>query len=357
MAFLKRLVLCGIAFALIFIIPTISVNFGDNFELIGKYFVGEKCEYQGFIEVWNIDTFEAGTKSKTEIIKQAVSVFQNSNRGLFVMVRNLLPNECLNLLANGERPDLFSCGYRFAEEIKEYVCEFENFDLSAVYENYKNAGKSGEKQIAVAWCGGAYFFISTADKLNSAKINIEDKKLSNVIFDSGFEKKVGKNKKIIYSVGFGSGDYICPKNCLDAYIKKGQIFSSFAFDEKKKVSTYGAYADFLSGSSTILLGTQRDMVRIETRLKNNKISNVIFEPVKEYNDLVQFFFKTKNENKLREKYAQKFASFMLSANVQESIYETGLIAVVDGAKRNKNNSVMSNITPEIIRGFKLENVL
>ena len=92
-------------------LPAVGFAKNNNLELIYEKFVGVKSEYQGMIEIWNVDTFEGGLISKTKILQQVVNKFKAENKGLYFMIRNISESECKNLLDSGQRPDLFSASY------------------------------------------------------------------------------------------------------------------------------------------------------------------------------------------------------------------------------------------------------
>ena len=68
-------------------------------------FIGNKSEYNGVIEVWNIDSFEGGTKPKVSYLEYQASRFQKENKGTYLVIRNLTEGECVNLINGGVVPD------------------------------------------------------------------------------------------------------------------------------------------------------------------------------------------------------------------------------------------------------------
>ena len=77
--------------AIILVLSSSSLKFllGDEMSQIYGSFIGKKSDYNGVIELWNIDSFESGTKPKNAFLQQCASRFQNENKGVYVVVRNL----------------------------------------------------------------------------------------------------------------------------------------------------------------------------------------------------------------------------------------------------------------------------
>ena len=124
----KIFVRCSVlvlSLVLLVYLPLVSIKKDENLVLIYEGFIGKKSEYEGMIEIWNIDTFEAVNVSKTQLLAIASKNFQKENKGLYFMIRNLSETECLNLLKSGQKPDLFSCSYGVSDKIKDWVVEIE----------------------------------------------------------------------------------------------------------------------------------------------------------------------------------------------------------------------------------------
>ena len=105
-------------------------------------------------------------------------------------------------------------------------------------------------------------------------------------------------------------------------LKNDKVFESASY--------YDAYNDFINfNRSTILLGNHRDVVKVESKEKNGKISGVIVEPISIYNDLIHYAGVVKNEDELRKKYADYFVSYLASKTAQVELEGSGLFSVCD----------------------------
>lgn len=337
------LVFVGLMFVYL---PAIHLKQYDEISLIYRTFIGEKSEYQGMIEVWNIDSFEAGNISKTSILESRAKAFQTQHKGLYFMIRNVTENECFNMLKSGQKPDLFSCSYVVAENIKDYIQEFEDKETD-IHSNFLNAGKHNGLQYGLPWCAGLYFLISTKSKLEKAGKDIEGVKLLDIAFDSSYRFKEGKKEILSYSLTFGTNGKLMPKNAISSYNKNSIVQENGIDIDAVNQSQYSAYSKFVTNKATILLGTQRDVLRVENKQKQGKVEDVIVEPLTRYTDLVQFLFLSKSDDFLRKKHAEMFARFMLEDESQRTVQKSKMFAVkhllIEGEV-----GIMSNITPEII---------
>lgn len=323
-----RSLLLVFAIVLVFATPLLGFLVGDDLSLIYSTFIGKKSEYQGVIEVWNIDSFDSGIAEKSTYIEQVAKVFQKKNKGAFVIIRNLTQNECLNLLEQGEKPDIFSCSYGVADKLRENISAFESNDFK-INDKLLNAGKIGDELYGVAWTLGYYVLISTKTKLEKAGLNVEEVELNKVAYQAGYEYKSGKKTKISRSLCYGTSLYLMPKNALLAYNKARSIQIQENEENALVLKTgYSAYSSFLVNEATILLGTQRDVCRMAAREEKGKISDVLYLPLTNWTDLVQFAFVTKKGDELQNLYAEKFVKELVSSENQTAIEKIGMFPVV-----------------------------
>lgn len=347
---IKRIALSVFVLVMILVLPTIQIKGDSELSNIYSVFLGNKSKYQGVIEIWNIDSFESGTASKTSYLNSMAKAFQKKNKGLYIIVQNLTETECLNLLSQGNSPDLFSCSYGVASEIQNYVQAFSDVSDVNLKEEFYRAGVVGNNLMGLAWCRGTYVLISTEEKLNKANVEITDGlKLSDIALTSGYVVETKKGEKTIYSLSFGSQKYLLPQEAFKAYNNKGlQSISEGVLDKDiLEQTSYSAYCKFIANETTILLGTQRDVARMENRVKLQKASDVIYQPLSKFTDLVQFMLLAKNENELVREYAEKFAKFLTETNQQQRLCDIGMFSVASLEKKLYETGVMSNITSEI----------
>ena len=345
--------------ALVFAIfaPKLEFNAGDDLKYIYGSFIGQKSPYNGMLEVWNIDSFESGLKSKFSYLESMAKKFQKRYKGVYLMLRNLTIGECVNLLNEGTVPDVISCSYGVSEKIKRYVKAFETNDVM-LFDNFLEAGKGDDNKIyGLAWCAGFYFLISTKSKLEKAGIDFETAQLNKVAYEAEYEYKIGKKTKNSKSLVFGTNEYLMPKNALKAYNKARSIqIQENESNELRLKSQYSAYTSFLSNDATILLGTHRDVFKMQAREESGKVSDVAYLPLTNWTDLVQFSFLLKNEDKKRSEMAERFALFLTETKNQEELEKIGLFSVTK-IEKGFYKGVMRDITPEKISVCELKKVI
>lgn len=346
---LKRLIVAVLVVVMLVVLPSVELKQNEDLSRIYSVFLGTKSKYQGIIEIWNIDTFESGKVSKEKVLNEIAQSFQNQNKGLYIMIRNLTEYECLNLIQSGEMPDLFSCSYGVAEKIKPYVKSFQSVDVSNIDSAAINAGMLNDAVFGVPWCKGSYYLISTVDKLQKANIeNIDNIDLMDICLNKGYLVHGKKSDKVVYSLSFGNSKYLMPQQVLKSYNKQEvEINSNYSFHKDSVQQTgYSAYCNFIAGNSVVLLGTQRDVFRMENRIKLGKISDVVCKQLTNFCDLIQFVLMPKNNEGDKLEYTEKFVNFLIAKSSQEKVFDNGMLSVEKGVKNAQNESTMQNITPQ-----------
>ena len=336
-------------------VPMIKLSKNQDLEFIYEKFIGKKSEYQGMIEIWNIDTFEGANVSKTKLISQIANEFQTENKCVYFMVRNVTESECANLIASGQLPDIFSCSYGVAESVKKYATPI-NSNIN-LYDSFLKAGQDETgTQFGVPWCFGLYYLISTQGRLVAAEKG-EDVKLLDVCLDSGYVKS-GKKEVVVYSLELGLGKYSLPHRAISAYYNNGEFFISNKTINKTNVmqSSYSAYCNFIAGKSTMLLGTNRDVFRVKNREQNGKLADVVIQPLEKFSDLVQFAFMVDSGDELKNKYIQNFTTFLTEERAQQIVLSSGLFSANKSVKNASESGVMKDITPNNISDCKVLNV-
>lgn len=352
-------VLLGVLTIAMFVtLPKFSADVSGNFSFISGVFVGSKSKYQGVIEVWNIDTFESGSAPKSNYLSKVAGIFQKENRGLYVLIRNLTEFECLNLLSSGLSPDIFSCSYAVASELRDYVVPFSSSENIDVSDNILASGVVDDSLYALPWCMGVYCLISTASHLSKAKFDItQDFSLADIALSVGYEIKSKNSTKIISSLTYGSQKYLLPKQALNSYNNKGLITtSSYSLDKNVNSQTpYGAYSKFLAGDSVILLGTQRDICRMENRVSQGKASDVFYKPLTTFTDLIQFTLISRTDDEIKRNLCEDFCKKLVEKSSQKFLKDIAMLPVT-GQTDIYSGGIMSDIIPEISGISQLKNI-
>lgn len=304
------------------IVPTLSII---NKSLINEKFGKNLNTFQGVLEIWHIDTFEGGTNGKYQFLKGRALDFENSNKGTYFMVKNMTEKQCLLALENGQLPAMFSFAVGVGNKILDYLAQLNISNLN-IRDDFLNAGKHGGQMLAYPWCRGVYSLITTTQRLQS--VNKESNNLVSIATSCGYTKQLKNNKtKITYSLAFGSAGYVSPQLAF-ATEHKNLVQTQTSIDINNTTKTpYNAYCDFIEGKANILLGSQRDVARIENRISVGKIDNVVYQHLTAYTDLVQFFGITKNQTEQVYNTCAKFIEFICSNKVQQKLSNIGMFSI------------------------------
>lgn len=316
-----RLVISAVLCIIVAVVPTIYV--GIKLRIEDKY-TARRSDYQGILEIWNIDTFEGGTSGKNSFLKSQAIDFEKQNQGLYFMVKNMTETQCMMALSNGQMPAMFSFGVGIGEQIIDYLQEISL--QTDIRSEFLDAGKKDDKLYAYAWCRGVYSLISTQEKLKKTSNDTLD--LASVVNSCGYITKLKNNKtKTTYSLAFGSSGYVCPQlSFASSYTNLVQTQTSIDLANITK-TPYTAYCDFIENRASILLGTQRDIARIENRLNAGKIENVVYQHLVEYTDLVQFLGICHTTDNKQTKACEDFICFLLQEQTQNKLSNIGMFSV------------------------------
>ncbi len=247
----------------------------------GKDKILEKPEFsapQGYkciLNLWNIDIFEGGRGSRKQFLLDAAVEFEKQNTGVLVLASSRTEESYYQSILNNEKPDMISFG-----------TGIEVFNSAEIVDCSFTGGKVGEKTYAVPWCRGGYVLIS-----------------------NGKTAFNGECKNLLVS----KSDYTLP---LLAFSMEGYKAENIVV--KKPMD---AYVDFVSGKYPFMLGTQRDVVRLNSRGFSAEIIALT-----EYNDLYQYL-SVVAEDEVKREYAQKFVSFILSKSVQQKLNKISMLSV------------------------------
>ncbi len=312
----------------IVLVPTLCVYYPD---IISNRFSPRLAAYQGVVELWNIDSFEGGTGSKSGFLQTRAMEYQEQNKGFYVLVRNMTETECLLALQNGQRPAMFSFGVGVASELKEYLASITLSKNTNIRKEFVSAATIDGKIYAVPWCRGVYSLISTTSNL--AAVGITDSALSDIALMCGYTKNLSNGKtKTVYSLAFGGNGYISPQAAFGTnYGILAQTETSYRADYDT-LTSYNAYCDFIEGKASILLGTQRDIARIENRISLGKIDGVVYQHITSYTDLLQYIAISNSAAQEIYNQCSNFVSFLTSETCQLKLANIGMFSVSNLSK-------------------------
>ena len=308
-------------------LPQIALYFGGR-NLTKERLFGKEADINGVLVVYNIDTFEGGNCGKSAILENVCKKFEESNKGVFVLVKNVTVDQ---FLASETKPDVVSFGSGIFDEICDFV-QSADFDVK-MFENVAKSVECEGKIAALPWCLGAYFLFATEESLSRANMTYDN--LFDCCMNASFERKSGKRTKKVYSLEMGSSKYHSAKFALEKVVE----FEEQAVDENwSKQSYYDAYQKFVGGASTFLLGTQRDIARFENKLNQGAVS-AYYSEMLQFSDLVQYCAPIKTENNAKFELSKRFCEFLLSDFVQKKVANFGMLPVVSVDDEDLNKKV------------------
>ena len=314
--------------AFIFIGVFCGVALHNN--LLVKKFFGNKSDLQGIIELWSVSSFESGTQSKSSHLERVALEFEKQNKGTFVLIINLSLDECKLRLESGARPDLFSFNGDAGKLLMEYLEELE--PQSNIRECLISSSTVNDNILAYPWAVGGYVLISTENRIKNAGNVIETNLCENVM-NFTYDKKLKKSTKTIYSLGYGQKNGNNPKRALtQEFVSRGLNIkwnNNAVLDNNESMTSYDAYSKFVNGDNVVLLGTQRDLSRIETREKSGREDGFIVDYLSFYSDLVDYIAVVKCDDGKRLQISKDFAKFLVKENSERNLSKIGLFPTIN----------------------------
>ena len=326
---LKKGMLISLVVSLFVFVPVLTKTYKAREDAIENKFLGKKAEYQGVLSLWNVDTFEGGSASKTSFLENASLKFEKENRGAYIRVDNLTVDEFISRIKDGKKPDLFSFGNGVQVYLKNDMQTLPNDILSNVKSNFLACGVDRGNIKAVPWSFSTYCLISSISRIEKAGKEFNNN-LKELALNLAFDKKLKKSTKHTYSITFGGNDF---SNAINIFAREfsanlnNEVQMKNIDENYNKNTFYEAYVNFINNKASVLLGTNRDVFRMENRKFAGKESDVIYEPILSFTDLVNYISITTDET-IKKGVCLDFIEFLLSENNQKKISEIGLFSTV-----------------------------
>lgn len=222
-----------------------------------NYADGEEDDALQVLTLWQIDSFEGGRGSRAEYLRSLAQDFAKS-ANVYIEVTALSSDAARTNISAGVVPDIISYGAGF------YGIE------SLVSEGY---GK--------AWCRGAYCLIALSGT------DFSSVSTANTVINEGKDNLV--SVAALFS-GLQGADYAAPTS---------------------------AYVSLISGEYDFLLGTQRDVIRLQIRGESFEV-----KPLTEFNDLYQYISVLTRDGE-KAVVAEEYINYVLSHG--ESLTRIGML--------------------------------
>lgn len=226
--------------------------------------------YKALLTVWQIDSFDGGKGSRTSFLRSVSTSFSKKYQGVLVLVISHTVESAKKMIEEGKIPDIISVGST-GLDCSLYQKEVGNLDV-------EGGGVINGKRYFVPWAKSGYFKITK-----------------------------GNGDKVIVS----EGKYNSASIAL--------ALSKVNFKSYKLLNRVDAFNEFLLTKDATLIGTVRDVIRLESRNVDCEI-----EVLGNFNDLYQYALITSKENAY---YSRLFIDYLLSDKVQGKLVNLSLLSV------------------------------
>lgn len=225
------------------------------------------------LQLWQIDAVEGGKGSRRQYLEKIARIYEKSNENVFVTVINQTVEGAEENFKKGVYPDMIS----FSQGINGVFPLVKELNMSC---DLAFGGQVNEILYAYPWVYGGYVYITHEGQTNVSKTYLS------------------------------KGNYNLP---LAAAFLEGYDLKDY-----EELSPLDAYYAFLNDRSSALIGTQRDLYRLQ-----NKNLAVQVKPIEEYTDIVQYISVIKGEER-REEASVNYLK-VLAANKEKTMESIGML--------------------------------
>ncbi len=236
-------------------------------------------DYKALLTIWQIDSFEGGKGSRTAFLRSISLGFTKQNKGVLTLVIPHTVKSAQKAISEGKIPDIISvgaCGLDFSA----YQKEMGSFSV-------EGGGTLNGKRYFTAWARGGYFKLS---KGNGESLIAYENDYNSSLIALALSSCVANNLKIMER-----------EEALQAFIR---------------------------GKNVSLIGTHRDVVRLQ-----NRGVEFEFDVLSEFCDLYQYALITSKDN---EYYSRLFVNYLLTDGVQNKLVDISMLSTVKGGLYSDN---------------------
>lgn len=260
--------------------------------------------YTGVITIWQVDTFEGGTGSRTAWLNKLMSSLESQYNGVYFVVRSMTPERAKTLLASGNEsimPDMISFGRGLIENPEELLMEIPEEYFTGLMPELIGACSN----YAVPWAFGGYAVFADSELASKHGLGEDISSLPQFLSKLGGPTKYGKTTRDIYALGISNTVKSVPGAALARLLEPASLSGQYALRCNEEDTTENIWDSYnYSKSICAMLGTQRDIYRLASAAGNNKMRSTVMLPISGYTDLVACIgiLKTEDEKKLDVMY-------------------------------------------------------
>ncbi len=243
--------------------------------------------------VWHVETFEGGGKSRLDYLKNVARSIEKDNPGVLFFIKQIDADNLQTELASSV-PDIISFGHGVGKIVLPFLQSFDStFDIR---DEVIESATFNNKIYALPFIVSGYAMITHGTLTDN--------------FHCG-------------TTGFTSPE---------------MIYNDYQFSLAEVESQYEAYKDFVYNTDVTLLGTGRDVFRVNNLNKIGR-ANAIITPIDTYTDLIQYIGITNiDENIISFYYAllsderqYSLSEYSLFSSKYDKIYFSGIYSDMEDA--------------------------
>ncbi len=269
---LKFVCLVLIIFILVYA-PCVAIKSARDYEIYKEPQISTRI-----YSIYHIETFEGGGKSRSNYLSQIARKLEADYPGNLFMIKTIDPSDIESVLSN-QKPDIISFGHGVGKIVLPYLIS--QNETYSIRDEMLSSGMFDNKIYAYPYIASGYAMITHGIKSDNFHV--------------------------------GDSTYVHPEN----------IYSAQNLTPQKIETSYEAYKSFVYDKNTNLLGTARDVFRVEN-LNNIGRLNASITPIDTYTDLIQYIGSTNNDDLIK-----KFVSMCLSNEYQNKLTDYSLFSVLN----------------------------
>ena len=265
-----------------------GIEKGKNHEVLKS-----EQKQQTIFTIWHIETFEGGGKSRIDYLKNIARDIEKKDNSSLFMIKQINPLELEENLKTS-KPDIISFGYGVGQIVLSHLTEITNtFDIR---DNLILSGSFNNKFYAVPYILSGY---------------------------------------AMFAHSTNSSNFHCGQT---TFTNPEKIYNELTLSPQKAESQFEAYKQFVYNKNVQLLGTARDLFRINN-LNNIGRTNAMITPIDTYTDLIQYLGLI-NQNKttkyilelaLSNQYQNSLINYSLFSSKHNKLYFSGIYNDMENA--------------------------
>lgn len=246
-----------------------------------------------YLELWHIDTFEGGIGSRKAFLEKVAAAYSKKSDTVITVLFHTAYSAERNFEKN-VYPDMVSYGSGVSLPYHRLVSLKNTKKANNNGKTESGGARHGGNEYAAAWCAGGYVRITRGGTTPDGLIISEQERALSLL---------------------------------------AVRLSGETLPVKQTVSSDKAIYSFYADKKAALVGTQRDLFRLE-----NKMTDIEVKPYYGYNDLYQYVSILSADDKKAEK-CKYFIDYLLGDEVGKKLDEIGMARVL------KNGQILPGAHP------------